>query len=156
MGMIYTVTFAGQAATAQVDFFEYTAPADAIVVVHSVEIAQSTDVGDAAAEGLQVLHKRGATSSGTGGATPTPAPTEFGFAAAGGVADTMNTTKASGGTIVTLHSDAWNIAQKYLWIPVPEARHYLSPSQRYTVERGTTPADSITFNGTMVVEEIGG
>jgi hypothetical protein len=154
---MYAATFAGVAVTAQQDFFEVTAPSDAIVVIHSVEITQSTDVGDAAAEGLSILHKRGATATGTGGSQAvTPAPLEFGFAAAGGVTDTNNTAKASGGTIVTLHASNWIIQQPYLWLPTPEMRHVLSPSQRYTVELATTPADSITVSGTLVFEEIGG
>jgi hypothetical protein len=156
MGMLYSVTFASVATTAQVDFFEYTAPADAIVIVHSVELTQSSDQGDAAAEGLAILHKRGATVSGSGGSAPTPAPLEFGFAAAGGSAETNNTTKANTGTIVTLRASNWVIQQTYLWLPTPELRHVLSPSQRYTVELGTTPADSLTVSGEMIVEEIGG
>jgi hypothetical protein len=154
--MIYSVTFSSVAVTAQQDFFEYTAPADAIVLIHSVELTQSTDVGDSAAEGLAILHKRGATTSGSGGSAPTPAPLEFGFAAAGGAAEVNNTTKATGGTIVTLHSSNWIIQSPYLWLPTPEMRHILSPSQRYTIELATTPADSITVSGTMVLEEIGG
>lgn len=156
MGMIYSVAFSSVAVTAQQDFFEYTAPSDAVAIIHSVEITQSTDVGDAASEGLAILHKRGATTTGSGGSTPTPAPLEFGFAAAGGVAKVNNTTKATSGTIVTLHSSNWIIQSPYLWLPTPEYRHVLSPSQRYTVELGTTPADSITVSGTLIVEEIGG
>lgn len=157
MGMMYSATFSSVAVTAQQDFFEYTAPSDAIAIIHSVELTQSTDVGDAAAEGLAVLIKRGATSSGTGGTqAATPAPLEFGFAAAGGVLDLNNTTKASGGTIVTLLSSNWIIQSPWLWLPTPETRIVLSPSQRLTVELGTTPADSITCSGTMLFEEIGG
>lgn len=157
MGMLYAAVFSSVAVTAQQDFFEVTAPSDAIVVIHSVELTQSTDVGDAAAEGLAILHKRGATTSGTGGTQAiTPAPLEFGFAAAGGVVDINNTTKATSGTIVTMHSSNWIIQQQYLWLPTPELRHVLSPSQRYTVELGTTPADSITVSGTLIFEEIGG
>lgn len=156
MGMMYSVVFSSVAVTAQQDFFEITAPSDCIVIIHSVEITQSTDVGDAAAEGLAILHKRGATTSGSGGTAPTPAPLEFGFAAAGSAAEVNNTTKATSGTIVSLHSSNWIIQQQYLWLPTPEMRHVLSPSQRYTVELGTTPADSITCSGTLVFEEIGG
>jgi hypothetical protein len=154
--MLYSVSFSAVAVTAQQDFFEYTAPADAVAIIHSVEISQSSDQGDSTAEGLAILHKRGATVSGTGGTTPTPIPLEFGFAAAGGVSDVNNTTKANTGTITTLRSQAWVIQQTYLWLPTPETRHVLSPSQRYTVELGTTPADSLTISGEMIIEEIGG
>ncbi len=156
MGMIYSVVFSSVAVTAQQDFFEYTAPSDAVAVIHSVELTQSTDVGDAASEGLAILHKRGATTSGSGGSAPTPVPLEAGSPAAGGTAETNNTTKASAGTIVTLEAANWVIQQTYLWLPTPEARHVISPGIRYTVELGTTPADSITVSGTMIVEEFGG
>lgn len=160
MGMIYSAVFSSVAVTAQQDFFEIASPTDCIVVIHSVEITQSTDVGDAASEGLAIVHKRGSGSvtSGSGGSTPTPAPFEFGFAVAGSTAEANNTTKmlVGSGAIATLHSSNWIIQQPYLWLPTPEMRHILSPSQRYTVELATTPADSITVSGTIVFEEIGG
>lgn len=157
MSNIYSITFAGVAVTAQQDLFEYTAPSSAVAIIHSVELTQSTEVGDATLEGLSILHKRGATTSGTGGTQAViPAPLEFGTPAAGGVADINNTTKASGGTIVTLRASNWIIGSAYLWLPTPEIRHILSPSQRYTVELATTPADSITMSGELVFELIGG
>lgn len=156
MGMIYSITFAAVAVTAQQDFFEYTAPSDAIGVIHMVELTQTTDVGDTASEGLAITHKRGATVSGSGGSSFTPLPLDFGYAAAGGVAEINNTTVANTGTIVNLHASSWIIQSPYLWLPTPEYRHILSPSQRYTVQLGTTPADSITCSGTMIIEEIGG
>jgi hypothetical protein len=42
------------------------------------------------------------------------------------------------------------------YIPTPESRIDLSPSQRLTVELLTTPLDSITMSGTIIFEEIGG
>lgn len=156
MGMIYAVTFAAVAVTAQQDFFEYVAPADAVGIIHSVQLSQSSDQGDAAAEGLAILHKRGSTTSGSGGTSATPAALEGGSPAAGGTAEVNNTTKATAGTIVTLEAANWVVQQTYLWLPTPEARHIVSPGIRYTVELGTTPADSLTISGTMIVEEFGG
>lgn len=160
MGTIYAVTFAGVAVTAQQDFFEYTAPATRSVLIHSVELTQSSDVGDAQAEGLAILHKRGTstTTSGTGGSNPTPAPTsEPNAAAALGTADANNTTKmvVGSGTITTLRASNWTIQQPYLWLPTPEIRHLIAAGQRYTIELATTPADSITVSGELIIEEIG-
>lgn len=155
MGMLYAVTFSGVAVTAQQDFFEYTAPSDGTVIIHSVELTQGTDVGDAASEGLSILHKRGQTTSGSGGTAPTPVPLEAISAASGGTAEVNNTTKASVGTIVTLHASNWIIQQPYLWLPTPEMRHVVGPGVRYTVELATTPTDSITVSGTMIFEKIG-
>lgn len=154
---LYTVSFTAQAATVQVDFFEITAAATRILLVHAIELYQSTEVGDAMEEVLAVLVKRqtSASTSGTGGASPTPAPVEANQGASGFTADTMNTTKATGGTPVTLAGYAWNVRGPFEKIYTPEMRWVVSPSERLTVELATTPVDSITFSGTMTVEEVG-
>lgn len=156
MGMLYTASIAAVAVTAQQDLFELTAPADCVVIIHSVMLSQSTEVGDAQEEGLSLLFKRGATTSGSGGTGPTPAPLDFGYAAAGSAVEINNTTKATSGTIVTLIADNWNVRAPYLYLPTPELRITLSPSQRFTLELATTPADSITMSATLFFEEIGG
>lgn len=156
MGRKYTVQFTGVAVTAQQDFFEVVAPADAVVVVHDIHLSQSTEVGDAAEESLSVMWKSGSTTSGSGGSTPTAIPIELGDAAFGGTCEANNTTKATVGTIVTHHAWNWNIRMPFDRIFTPETRPILSPSRRGTLELGTTPADSITISGTMTIEEIGG
>lgn len=156
MGRMYTGIFAGVAVTAQQDFFEIVAPADSAVVLHAVYLSQETDVGDAAEEMLRVAIKSGQTTSGSGGSAPTAIPLSLGDAAFGGTVEVNNTTKASVGTIVTHHSDAFNIRTGWVYLPTPEMRKVLSPSARMTVELLTTPADSLTMNGTIVFEEIGG
>lgn len=156
MGRIYTVQFNGVAATAQQDFFEVVAPADSVVLVHEIGLSQSTEVGDAQEEGLSVLLKSGSTTSGSGGSAATPVPKELGDAAFGGTAEVNNTTKAADGTIVTHYAWNWNVRAPFVQIFTPETRPVLSPSRRGTVELATTPADSITVSGYMVIEEIGG
>ena len=157
MGMMYSASFASTAVTAQQDFFEIIVPATKVVIIHSVELTQSTDVGDVAAEGLAILHKRGVgATSGSGGTTAAaPAKLETGAATAGSTFEANNTTKMTAGTITTLHASNWIIQSPYLWLPTPEMRHVLAPSERYTVELATTPADSVTISGTLVLEEIG-
>ena len=54
MGRMYSATFELVAATAAQDLFEINAPADASVVVHGVWLSQSSDVGDAASEMLNI------------------------------------------------------------------------------------------------------
>lgn len=156
MGMIYTVSFTAVAVTAQQDLFEWVAPSDACVVVHWVRLSQSTEVGDAQEEGLSLLFKRGQTTSGSGGSSATPVPTEAGFAAAGGTYEVNNTTKATAGTIVTLHPENWNVRAQNDWLATPETRFVLSPGIRGTLELATTPADSITMSGVAYIEEFGG
>lgn len=156
MGLMYSVVFSGVTVSAQQDLFEIAAPADAVVLIHNVVLSQSTEVGDAMEEGLSLLFKRGATTTGSGGTTSTPVPLETGSPAAGSICKVNNTAKATGGTIVTLHSENWYIRGPYPGLPTPEIRHVLSPGQRYTVELATTPGDAITMSGTLYFEEIGG
>jgi len=154
---MYSVPFSSVAVTAQQDLFEITAAAAKPVVVHSIEIEQSTEVGDAQEEGLSVLLKRGssATTSGSGGTTPTPPVIVSGDTAFGGVTEVNNTTKMSGGTITLLRAWNWNVRIPFFKVFTPETRPVIVGGERLTVELATTPADSITVSGTMLVEEIG-
>lgn len=157
MPRIYTVSFTGVAVTAQQDLFELAASASRMLLVHAVELSQSTEVGDAAEEALSVLFKRGVGStSGSGGTAPTPQPLQTNQGASGFTAEVNNTTKMTVGTITTIVASNWNIRSTPMaWIFTPELRPMVGISERFTVELGTTPADSITMSGTMWVEELG-
>lgn len=157
MGRMYSVPFNAVAVTAQQDFFEVTAASGKPVIVHSIEIEQSTEVGDAAEEGLSVLLKRGTsgTTSGSGGTTPTPPPVCSSDAAFGGTTDVNNTTKMTSGTITLLRAWNWNVRIPFFKVFTPETRPVIAGGERLTVELATTPADSITVSGTMLVEELG-
>lgn len=160
MGRMYTAQFNGVAVTAQQDLFELVAPADAVVIVHDIELSQTTEVGDAQEEQLSLLLKRGVgtVTSGSGGTAPTAQPVEDGAPAFGGTVEANNTTKMATGTgsIETLASTSWNVRSEKPKVWTPETRPVISPSNRLTVELATTPADSITMNGTITFEEVGG
>jgi hypothetical protein len=156
MGRMYVATFTNVAVTAQQDFFEIVAPADSAVVIHYCNISQSSDYGDANDEGLRVNIKRGQTTSGSGGGAFTPLPLAAGDAAFGGTVEINNTTIAADGTIVVLHAEAFNIRAGWNYMPTPECRIVISPGIRATIGLITTPADSLTMEGTLIFEEIGG
>jgi hypothetical protein len=155
-GRIYTVSFTAVGVTAQQDFFEIVAPADAAVDILEIGLSQSTEIGDAMEEGLSVILKSGSTTSGSGGTAPTPVPHQLGDAAFGGTAEVNNTTKATAGTIVTHYAWNWNVRVPFEKVFTPETCKTISPSARATLELGTTPADSITISGYMVIRENGG
>jgi hypothetical protein len=157
MGRMYSIPIVAVAVTAQQDFFEVTAGTGKPVIVHSIELEQTTEVGDVMEEGLSILLKRGssATTSGTGGTQAlTAPPQESADAAAAFTADINNTTKMTGGTITSLRAWAWNVRIPFFKMFTPETRPHILPGERLTVELATTPADSITVSGTMMVEEI--
>lgn len=159
MGMRYSCVFDAVAVTAAQDLFELTAPADSALIIHSIRIGQTTDYGDAAAEGSQITLRRGqGTTSGSGGSAGTEVTLEAGFAAAGTLVETNNTTQMTvgGGSIQVLAEEPFNIQVGYLYQPVPEERIIISPSDLFTVALDSAPADSLTMSGTIVWEELGG
>lgn len=153
MGRVYAAVFEQVAVTAAQDLFELNAPADAAVSVHSVTITQASDAGDAQAEMLPILVHRGSTS-GSGGSVVTASPLAVGNPAFGGTVEANNTTQSTEGTF--LHAEGFNVQVGFFFIPPPEDRPILSPSGRLIVELQSAPADSLTMNGVIVFEEIGG
>lgn len=155
MSRIYRAVAANTAQGAQVDIFEVNVASTKVVRLFEVHLSQLTEIGDAQEEMLSILIKEGATTSGSGGSTPTAVPATKGDAGYAGTIETHNTTKATGGTIVTHVSVNWNIRVPLDIIFTPETVITLPPSSRLTVELATTPADSVTFGGYIVFEEIG-
>lgn len=160
MGRKFTAAFKAVATTAQVDFFEILAPSDAVVKILEWELSQNTEVGDAQEEQLALTTNRGigAVTSGSGGSTATAQPIEDGDAAFGGTVEINNTTKmaAGSGTLEELEPYSWNVRQPLRQVYVPSTEPVISPGNRWTLELETTPADSITINGRVILEEIGG
>ena len=160
MGRMYSAQFSGFPAVTQQDLFQITAPSTRVVCIHGITVSQGgggNDVGDAQEEFLTLLMKRStsASTTGSGGSTPTIVGLESGAPAAGSVVLANNTTRVTGGTAYTIHSDSWNVRANFIWIPTPEMRPWLGISELFTLELGTTPADSVNVNGTIYFEEVG-
>lgn len=152
---VYTVEFEGVAVTGAVDLFELDAAAEKPIEVLGLMLSQSSDVADAAEEILRIRVIRGHTTSGSGGTATTPRPVNPTDTAAGFAAETCNTTIASVGTAVNLHSDAFNIRSGYmLWLP-PQCEWGTSGTSLLVVRLMAAPADSLTMSGTMYVREQG-
>jgi hypothetical protein len=153
---VYTVEFEAVAVTAQVDFFELTPADDKPVEIIGLFLSQSSDVGDAAEEILRYRVIRGHTSGGSGGAAPTPRPVDRSDAAAGFAAETNNTTIASSGTTVNLHSDTFNVRTGLqLWLPDGCEWSASQGDTTMVVRLMAAPADSLTMSGTLYVRELG-
>lgn len=157
MGRMYTASFSAVSVSAAVDVFEVLAATGKPFILHSVTIAQSSDYGDAAAEGLSVLIKRatGSYTSGSGGGTATPSKHLTNDAAAGPTAETNNTTQASAGSgaLTTVVADAFNVQGGWQYLPPPEQRLLFLPTEAAVVSI-TAPADAITLSGSFVFEEL--
>lgn len=152
-GLMYSAVFEEVAVTAAQDLFTITAPSDAVVVLHGLWLGQSSDAGDSESEMLPLLFHLPA-AAGSGGGSATPRPLQLGNPAAGSTVDINDTTQATEGN--QLFADTFNVLAGYQWIPTPEMRIYISPSDILTIELQSAPADSITLSGTIIFEEIGG
>ena len=157
MGRLYTASFSATSVSAAVDVFEVLASSAKPFILHEVIIAQSSDYGDAAAEGLSVLLKKatGSYTSGSGGSTATPRPHSTNDAAAGPTVETNNTTQASAGSgsLLTMRCDAFNVQAGWQYLPTPEQRMLFLPAEACVVSI-TAPADAVTLSGSIVFEEL--
>jgi hypothetical protein len=156
MGRIYNLPLVRTAVTAAVDLAEILTAASHIVWVHSIEVTQSTEIGDAQEEMLQLAWKSGQTTSGSGGNTGvTPVPLLIGDSAHGMTVETFNTTKATAGTIVTHKVWDFNLRVGFFFVFTPETRLFIPPSTRATLELVTAPTDSTTIGGQICLEIVG-
>lgn len=156
MGRAYTVVFEAVSLAAAQDLFELTPADDKPVKIKGISLAQTgvADVGDAAEEMLKWSVIRGHTTGGSGGTAPTPRPTDPDDAAAGFSAEVNNTTIASAGTGVTLHSGAFNVRGTYdYWWPDELEPKATQGNTTIVVRMATAPADAITVSGTLYVIE---
>ena len=153
-GRIYTVVFSAVGVTAAQDLFEISPADDKPVEIVGIELGQTTDSGDAQDEQLQISIIRGFTSSGSGGSSATPAPLSPLDTAAGFSAEVNNTTVATTGTSVALHTGVWNVRAGYInWFP-EGVRPTASQANTTILVRQTAPSDSITMSGTLYVREL--
>lgn len=153
MSRVYSIQFNGIAVAAQADLFEILPAANKPVLLHAISFGQNTDFGDANDEGILWQVIRGHATSGSGGASVTPQPMDANATAAGATCERTNTTIASAGTAVTLHSDIWNVRAGCQYIWTPELRPRCQNSNLIVV-RMAAPADSITMSGTLYFEEL--
>lgn len=154
----YTVIFTDTASASALDWFELKTTSAGGIALLGLFIGQTTELGDAAEEQTPWTIKRagGSYTSGSGGSTPTPALVRSGDAAATFTAETVNTTQAAvgTGTLVTLHSDAFNLRAGLQLLWTPETAPTAKVSEALVIGMGAAPTDSVTWRGTAYVAEL--
>ena len=149
-GRMYTAQFSEVAVTAQQDLFQIEANS-VPAIIHAIFLSQSSDVGDAAAEALSILIRR-VTDAVTNDITEVKL--DQGSASANADLAVNSFTELVTGSEI-IHSEAWNIALPFIWMPPPEMRIIVPVGDAVVVNLNTTPADSITMSGSMYFEEVG-
>ena len=137
MGRMYSVAVNAVSVSAAQDLFEIRPADDKPCVLHALFIGQYSDAGDAQDELLSLRIVRGFTSTGSGGSTPTPTP--------------MNPSDAAAG----FSADTFNVRAGYQMIWTPEMRPQVGQGNTSLVVRITAPADAVTLNATIYLEELG-
>ncbi len=159
-GRRYAVEFHAVAVTAAQDVFYIKPAADKPVFIEAVYlgvVGGSADAGDAQEELLDVRMIRvpATVTASSAGNSFTPNPLVTSDTAAGFTARINDTTIAtSSGTILVLHSDAWNSRAPYVWCPPEEHRHQVANAQAWVCRLTTVVADSVSVNGTCIVAEV--
>lgn len=159
-GRIYTVSFAGTvtAAGADTDWLELTPADDKPCRLRGLLISQTSEVGDAAEEGLRfsIIRLPATVTSGNGTAT-TGQPCGDVDTAAGFAAETNGTTVATtSGTAVTLAEFGWNErASPYeMWFPDERFAPEVRQASALVVRMQTTLADDMSACATFWIEEL--
>lgn len=156
MSRRYWVDLPPTAITVAADLFELTPADDKPIRVLSLNLHQTSDVGDAQEEVIGLYWVRGHTTSGSGGSTSTPRPCDPDDSAAGFTAEIANTTAASAGTGVNLPRHGWNIRVPFERPYTPEEQFKVTQAAGATLvlRMAAAPADSLTIGGSVLVEEI--
>ena len=153
----YTVILPVTASASAVDFFELITGASGHLALLGLDIGQTTELGDAADEQILWFIKRatGSYTSGSGGASATPAKLNPGDAAATFTAEVGNTTQLAvgSGVLTTLHSGTFNIRSGLQLFWTPETAPRISASSALVVGLGEAPDDSVSWYGTAYVAE---
>ena len=145
---MYTVQFSEVSVTAQQDLFQIealTVPA----IIHAVYISQSSDTGDASAAMVSIRFHRV-----TDAVTDDLATVQLDKGDATQKADVaINETTELVTGIEVIHSEVWNIALPFIWLPPPEMRIVVEVGNVVVVNMNTT--DTLTMSGTIYFEEVG-
>lgn len=160
MSRIYTVPYAGTLtnAGADADLFEISPADDKPCRLRGLILAQTSEVADAAEEGLRIsIIRLPATVTSGNGSSVTPAPIDSHAAAAGFAAEANGATVATtSGSAVTVEEFAWNIRVSPLerWWPDEAFAPIVYQAEALVVRCQTTAADDISIAITAYIEEI--
>ena len=161
MSRMYTVVFQGTITNAggDQDLLECAPADDKPVRLRGFSLGNTSEVGDAAEEGLRIsVYRMTATvTSGSGGSSPTVLPIDGADAAFGGTVEVNNTTVATtSGSALIVHELGWNIRNSpcEFWYPDERFCPIVRGTEYLIVRLQTTPADDFTGQFTFWLEEL--
>jgi len=153
---MHTAPITGSAVATSINLWSIQPATDTPIIIHAWELTQSSDVGDAAAEGLELnwTRRTGTPTSGVGAAV-TEQNVHQGENTASATVLTELTADWTAGTEQILGKAGWIIQRQYLWwMPPPEGRIVVKDNDVFVVDLVTVAADAIDVFGWVLWEEI--
>jgi hypothetical protein len=157
MSRVYSATFTNANVNVGQDFFQITNSSSTLLVVHEVRLGQDSSAN---AQQFRVgLYRAAGSATGiTTNQSFTPVPKEVGDSASQAqfckIANSTTYTTGAGALTTTLWmADDWNSLSGWYYLPAPEDRLVLPPTQSVFI-RALTVTSTVN-NGTIVWEEIG-
>lgn len=149
-GRFYTVQFTAAAFTAATDLIEITVATDKPVYVWGWQVWNTSDLGDASEEVLELTLQR-AVTAGSGGTSATPVALNADDSSAGFTCNTDVNTAHTGGTVIWRRG--WNVRiPDEFWFPEAALPRIDAGEDPFTLTM-SAPADSLTAGGLMLIEE---
>ena len=160
MKRIYTVPWTGTVTNAggDADLWEIQPADDLPCTIRGFRLGQTSEVGDTAEEGLRIsiIRLPATFTSGSGGSAGVPRQVNLNGQTPGFSSEVNNTTVATtSGTAEIVEEMAWNERNSpfEVWYPDRDFAPKAVQGAGLVVRLQTTPADDLTFAGTLWVEE---
>lgn len=151
---VYTVNFTPTSETVAVDLVALISATNFPIQIRAIRIWQTSDFGDAQAEGLTVNVVRGNTTNGSGGAAGTQVGVSGREGSANFTSRVGDTTPASAGTAVTVYSSGWNVQMPFEFVfPEDMMPGTDNTTGQLVIRLGGAPADAITVGCSVTVWE---
>jgi hypothetical protein len=151
---VYTGVFTRiSVGTAVQDLFELNIPSTALGVILSLTVTPTADEVNEQIS-IDLMHFSGAFTSGSGGSTVTAKATNGKFATASATLERNNTTQATGGTSIAVHSDGFALQGGWIYMPVPEERIWFGPSTAAVLRIGATLGQATAMSASIKWGEV--
>ena len=157
---IYTVPWTGTVTNAggDCDLWEILPADDLPCKIRGLRLGQTSEVGDSAEECLRVsiIRMTATVTSGSGGSAGAPEQVDLAAQTPGFAVEVKNTTVATTtGDTEIIEEMGWNerATPFEVWYPDPDFSPRAIQGQALLVRLQTTPADDLTFAGTLWIEE---
>jgi hypothetical protein len=151
---LYTASFSDVAITAAQDLFGLLATAGMAFKIHCIELGQRS-LTTWEAKPLKLVRNPSTATVGSGGSAPVVRRLNPSDAAATVTARANDTTgQTTSGTQEIILARDWEFLNGFFWLPAPEQRPIIRPSEGCALQLAVAPSASMTASGYIEFEEL--